>query len=1163
MSRLPVPKQTSLDQASASDPSASAWVSANAGSGKTTVLVRRVKRLLLAGTPPGRILSLTFTEAAAANMANRLFRDLSEWVGADETKLAELLTETLERAPTAAERLRARRLFAEALETPGGLRFETIHGFCTRLLQAAPLEAGVPPRFRVLSDADKDELLAAAISDTLRAADDEDTGLLAHDLDGLLLRVTGDELSDLMGRALKLSGFLLDEAGQSRPRDQLVADLEAALGADALANPDQLTAEAVDAIERLVTFAELAQAYEMHAPKSKTTGKLRDRLRLVGGWTAPERFAVWEQLFLTGEGEARAKIAEAPVAKARPDLVTRLEEARKVLIAARDRIALAETGAATLALWHVAGLVILRYSALKRQEGGLDFDDMIACAREVLTRVQAPWLLYRLDGQLDHLLVDEAQDNSEDQWAILNALTHEFVAGRGQRELVDARTLFVVGDEKQSIFGFQGAAPEAFDRQLRATRTAVRGAGQHFWDVTLKLSFRSAPDILAAVDAVFSQPAAFEGLSFDPALSSTVHESYRAGATGAVDIWPLISKETPENRRVDLRPVDSPERDDAVRKLAEAIAAMLAGWMATGRDDRGEPFHPGDVLILARTRSKLFHAIIRALKQADVPVSGVDRLAVSEHLAVRDLLVIADAAALPEDDLALATALKTPLFGFDDDDLMRLAPNRAGSLRAALAGSGAARDIAADARLRALEELAETGGPVRFFGHLLSAMGGRKALLARLGPEAGDALDALMEEALTHEKGAGGALTTFVAGMRASKREVKRDLSRPSGEVRVMTIHGAKGLEARTVILADLGPRPTGHGRDPFLALRLSDGREAPIWTPTTPKTGKPLVDGEARALAARRQEHNRLLYVAMTRAEDRLIVCGVKGVKESDEGSWWRLIGDGLARSDQLDGQPVPCPLGGDAVRYVVKERAAATTVERKVEATPSRTVTKPAWLDQPAPREGQPLPPLSPARALGLVAAPSRAGDAEALASAAEAGRLAHRLLQWLPEIAAERRAEAARRIAARHGGLLGAPERDRLIAQVLAVMADPAHAALFGPGSRAEVDIAGHVRLGDGRERLVAGRVDRLLVTAGEVVIADYKTASRPPQHPPDSALIQLALYREVLRAAFPQRTIATMLVYTAGLVSFRPDDTLLDRALLRLGADENGQGGLTGS
>lgn len=1137
-------------QEQASDPQASAWVSANAGSGKTTVLVRRVLRLLLAGVDPGRILCLTYTTAAASNMSNRLFDILSQWTRLSGSDLDAALTKQLGRPPESVERTRARRLFAQAIETPGGLKLQTIHAFCTRILQSTPFEAGVPAHFDIIGDTARRDEIEQAIGQVLGQASG-DAPALKRSLDQIARWADDSRFRTIIDRAIACTDFLLGPDGLVRPLDAIEADIRAALGVDPELSEEGFCERALARCERVMPFTELAKAVMEHG-KDKVRAGFEPAIRDWPALGAVERLDTLLHLLLTAKGEPSPRKVTIEATRSMPHGVDRQAELQALLANARNSLLAIRAAERSIALFTLARLILGIYTRRKRALAALDYEDLLVRTRNMLESGAAQWVLYKLDAGLDHLLVDEAQDTSADQWAILRALTGEFFAGEGPRATGSQRTIFAVGDEKQSIYGFQGAAPAEFGAQREHYRTA----DPSLRSIRLQVSFRSTRDIIEAVDLVFAQPDAFVGLTSDPTVAGTKHETNRRTEDdcGAVDLWELVEAEPANTDVVWTRPIDAPERNAPVQTLARRIALTIQDWTLRGFDDLGRPFQPGDALVLLPKRKAAFEAVVRALKNAGVPVAGMDRLMLSDHIAVQDMLAIGRAVLLPEDDLTLATALKTPVFGLDDEALMRLAFDRPGSLRDALRVQGNDPTFApVHDRLASLEQLSRESGPFGFYATILSVMGGRRAMLSRLGAEAGDALDAFLQRALAFEQQEGPSLAGFIEAIASSTDQVKRDLAQPAGEVRVMTVHGAKGLEAPVVFIADIGADQTPQNSAGLIAVPYSSGNAVtaiPIWVPSKDRDCHATRHARDTIRQLATEEQHRLLYVAMTRAEDRLIVCGVQPGRESSlQGSWYRFVQQGLSASPDM-GPITPGIEGFQRWRFKVsKPLPPAGLSGDGAASTLKKPAPPPLWLHEPVTPEHEPTPPLAPSRAMTAAGQEGRPADSPARQTALARGRFAHLLLQHLPGIAAEQRLRVAERLAARFATSLTGDDQAGLIAATLAVMSMPACAALFGPDGLAEVEIGGVIATHAG-ERRVQGRIDRLLITADRIILADFKTSLRAPRHRDEisaDSLSQLAVYQALLSQLHPGKSMTPLLIYTSEPVLHEPSQEQIRRAL----------------
>jgi ATP-dependent helicase/nuclease subunit A len=1167
MGRAPfiVPQATNDSQARAADPAYSAWVSANAGSGKTKVLVDRVLRLLLQGIAPSRILCLTYTKTTAAIMSNKLLAELARWVRLDDEPLKAILID-LHRDPDRSSQpsirtenlVKARRLFAQVLETPGGLKIETIHAFCTRVLQMAPFEANVPARFEVLDDAGREAMLGQARRQIIIRALQKPDSDLGKSLDRLTKDAGSDEsFANILKQALKLRALLLDEEGRPYSAEQITIRLARALDVPARLTPDDVGREFQIIVDRLI---DVDRVIAVCAQGSMTDKAIADAARMAKQAAGPiEALVCWlDQLLASERTSPRKNLGTKAVEKIDPLIPELLSELAERALFINDRLKAAETLARTGALVTLATAIFARYDLAKAQSRMLDYDDLIGQTRSLLSRVGASWVLYKLDAGIDHVLVDEAQDTTPEQWEILQALTAEFTAGHGAHPGETTRTMFAVGDQKQSIYGFQGAAPEQFDVMRRAFQTKTVNAKQIFNDIELSTSFRSVPDIIRAVDAIFAPREHWHGLTFEADIPPQRHDTARINDSGAVDIWPLTTDDPGDEIDAWTLPVDAPERQHANMRLARRIAAQIKSWSDAGQDDLGHAFSPGDVLILMRNRNALFESIVKALKDAGVPVAGRDRLKLAIHPAVEDLIVLGRAILLPEDDLALATLLKTPFFDLDDDDMQGFAPERQGSLRSALsAGAGQNPRLArAEKQFAALTSLADRSGPFAFYASVLGPLGGRFEAIRRLGAEAGDAVDAFLSAALDFERKNGPSLFAFLEEMASSTQDVKRDLAGAGSDVRVMTVHGAKGLESKTVILADIGVVSGSQKTDKLLGIPVPGevGKTpVPVWSPSKSTDTSLVATAKAEALVKLREEHSRLLYVALTRAEQRLIVCGAMGSRKVLAGSWYETIERGLSASETGLREITASDGSYMFRRFKITPETVLETVEL---AAPASKPVVPAWLTLPVPVEQGELPPLSPSSAIVAADRPDRPLDSGFMASAASIGKFAHLLLQILPGVAFEKREATAMAFAAARANALTKIQRQAITTQAIALLAMPGLAELFGPTGLAEVPIAGRVSLGTGVDRHVSGQIDRLLIGQAHVIIADFKTSARPPRNAaaiPLRSLVQMAIYKMLITGIFPVKAIRTLLIFTANLSVLEPDDTQLSAALASLGLD----------
>ncbi len=1134
---LDVPDHLRERQMRASDPACSIWVSANAGSGKTHVLTQRVIRLLLAGTPPAKILCLTFTKAAAAQMATRVFRTLSDWTMMEDRELRNAIVLTGAPTPTSVDLVAARRLFTRTVETPGGLKIQTIHAFCERLLHLFPFEANVPARFAVADELRTGELMAAAkrgvIADAQRSAGKLGAALaLVADLAGAF------GVDRLIAEAMALR----DPARAGATRSALLERLGGGRYPDAEAVRHAMIHHGIAPARWSALADQLAGGLKSDCEKAGCLRRASEALACASGSAAV--IELLAPIYFTGAGEERKNLVTAGRAKACPGLKEELTSEQGRLVALRGELKITETAERTAALLLLVEAVAARYEHAKAAGGLLDFDDLVDRTLNLLRRSDAGWVLHKLDSGIDHVLVDEAQDTSQAQWQILERLTADFAAGAGARR--DDRSFFVVGDDKQSIFSFQGAAPLMFERMRAAFETRFRAGGKPFERVRLQTSFRSTAGILAAVDGVFAPVLHQDGLVQQGDVWPG-HESIKVKLPALVEVWPRIKAE-PRDADPEWRiPVDALAEDDPASELADRVARKIAALCTPlspdrvheGRSRRQRPVRPGDILVLVRTRNAFFEAVIRALKKHRVAVAGADRLDVANHIAVMDLVAAGRAALLPDDDLGLACVLKSPLFGLDDDDLIALAPTRKGPLLAALGASPETRHRKAHATLARWRARA-SATPFAFYVELLGRDGGRRLMEARLGPEAHDAIDEFLRLALVHEREGAPSLGTFLAQVEALESSIKRDMENAADAVRVMTVHAAKGLEAKIVFLPDTCSVPAPSLDPVVFDLAAEEEGAAPVlaWSPR--KGDDPSAVAEAREARRRAtmREYRRLLYVAMTRAEERLYLSGFFRAKEPPGDCWDAMIRAAFeVAPDGATIEHVPAFWEGtDTVMRLTTAGESEPAAAPKVAMEQALLDLAPPWLAAPAPDEASPGPRLRPSRLGGGAASAERR-------EGARFGTVVHELLQHLPDIApAQREAAGHAYLAAR---TFPTERRKPALAAALGVLALPELASLFAPGSRAEVAVSGRLQRAGGGERIVDGTVDRLAVTADGVVVADFKTGAVPDETP-QRYVEQLALYRRVLQPLWPGRPVHALLVWTHGPMLVRLDPEALDMA-----------------
>ncbi|MEM1088201.1 MAG: double-strand break repair helicase AddA [Pseudomonadota bacterium] len=1165
----PAFEQAKAAQAAAANPLESAWVEANAGSGKTKVLIDRVARLLLRrpdkrpGAKPDSILCITYTKAAANEMLARLFSRLGDWAVASDATLRTSLAQLEGRAPnqyTDEDFREARRLFASALETPGGLRIETIHAFCARILRRFPLEAGVSPGFQAIEEDEADALWRTVLSQRL-----EVSANLHPDAMAVLAKATGGLGIGAALEALKAKRQDLLQFHRSVSSKKELIDLVTTASGASTESPSQILDQAM---VRDMPEAELRAVVddlsEIASP-GKGDIALRAALNEVLDLSDPEQrylrymsaIAGAKQDFPSGSNPFTSKAGSITVDLFSRSLKTGAPEGREItrMKAVQAALKAAELAERSIALMQIGLPMIDAYAEQKRLRGALDFDDLIARTHALLTRSNAAeWVLYKLDGGLSHLLLDEAQDTSPSQWALINAVVEEFQSGLGRERSVEPRTQFVVGDPKQSIYSFQGADQQKFEAEkrefLRREHIVADADGRRINLPEMAMSFRSTPEVLKFVDQVrASAPLSYDPTQSEPPREAEIvpHAPRRANQGGRVEIWPLelpTPSEDEENAwttPTDHIPADAPRRRLA-RSVAQSVRQLLDRGETIWQEQADQSWRrtrvkPEDILILVRSRNELFDALIESLKQQKVPVAGADRLRLLDNIGVQDCLNLIRFALQPGDDLALAEILRGPFCGLVDDDqhLFVLAHGRAdgetlwqrlksspsdvfGPAKTFCAGLIEQKHLPAFEFLtRALTERDSTG------------LSGWDRLIQRLGEPVRDPVQALISGALGFDMKQANSLQRFLDETEGQAKVLKRELGEPDGAVRVMTVHGAKGLQAPLVILPD-----TTSATKPVSDHVFFTSEGVPLYSPSSRLDADATANLRAAANAAAERESRRLLYVALTRASDRLIIAGA-GMGNVKAGyassSWYRWCVKAM-RALQ----------GGDSTEELPEEILSfgegAPTLSKPSLSNDDMDAPAPDWLLRPAPVARPPMRLAAPSRLTEDQSEVSRPFSS-VRKSALQRGRLIHALLQILPELPEQTREQRGAEFLLREADL-EPTERAEMLAVTLKTLTTPEFVDVFATTGRSEAAIVGTLPSG----QMVNGRVDRLLIEDEQVQIIDYKTDRPAPQSADEveiAYLVQMAAYRSVLQSIYPDRQVRCALLYTDGprLIELSPD------------------------
>ncbi len=1177
--------ETTRRQAQAAEPYGSRWVSANAGTGKTHVLVQRVLRLLLAGAKADTILCLTYTNAAAAEMENRLFERLSTWAVMSQQELQQTVSTLLAKQPDEAELKLARTLFATTLETAGGLKVQTIHSFCDRLLRRFPLEAEIAPNSSLLDEAAARELKTASIERILLKAAKQPDSALGKALTTVIAFTSEDGFNGVINEALGkrhlIKNLVQRDKGGRDPFEQAIERLYGEFGLARQAGETGL----FETLAQTITNEQIEAVYEVLNAGGGTATKTAESLMLARHATNDrQRIDFLHNAFLTKAHTPKQSLCAKAVREAAPALIENLVEAQSRFTELWQQQRALRVVRASEALLRLSEQILQAYTSAKVQRAQLDFDDLIEKTNWLLQKSGgASWVLFKLDSGLDHILVDEAQDTSPAQWALISKLTEEFFAGKGTHEhqQID-RTIFAVGDEKQSIYSFQGAQPKLFAQMRQTMEHQAKNINHDLPLIPLTLSFRSTPAILQAVDAVFSERDKTPGITFGD--QDIHHGAMREGQPGLVEIWDLEQAEKGEKSPVWNPLEDLGRAEDPKEKLADNIALTIKDWLQqkTLLKAANRPIQPGDILILVRKRHPFTQPMIRALKRHDIPVAGADRMKIAEQIAVEDLMALGDFLLLPEDDLSLATVLKSPMFGLDDDDLFAIRRDPGDPDLVTMGKDGVervkniplwwalkkARDkdksepiSAAYEQLARWMKRADKVPPYELFAGILDINGMREKLTSRLGSEAGDAINEFLSMALAFDENAPPSLQEFLNAVRNMNSEIKRDMEKGINEVRIMTVHGAKGLEAEIVFMPDTTTASSSNKSGTVQALPASS--HAPgtpdhlIWCVPGSRDVEQIKAIHDQRLEAEKEEYTRLLYVAMTRARDRLYITGYLGRNKLSDDSWYALVKSGLEELviETNDAR-------GNKIWRFETGTSAQPASDQSTDAPTIGTLQElPAWMDQEAPKPPAKIATVTPSNLIPPELADSLAENLRDDAIDLERDRLArnmgkycgilvHALLEHLPQLPPEQWQDAATRVLDRNKRDLGQEQQDELIAEAIRVLEHKDFADLFTANSSAESSFIASIKAPKASDPglRISGQIDRLVVNDRDVLIIDYKTNRHVPSRSEDipvAYIAQLAAYRLSVRPLFGDKSIKCALLWTRTPSLMWLPDALLDQ------------------
>lgn len=1104
-------KLATSQQRLAANPNMSIWVEASAGTGKTKVLSDRVLRLLLAKVNPAKILCLTYTKAAAVEMSERIAKRLSIWAVEDEKNLADELESLLGddfKKDNRQELLNfARTLFAMLLDTPGGMKIQTIHSFCQDVLKRFPLEAGISPYFEVLDERVAKEILQNIKVNLLRSADIDSSSKLSQAVAFLTENISEYKFPEVMNLITenrnKIANLLKKYNGNI---EDIIFQLEHKLGVTRGKSEEDIKQnifQNIDTTNLKNAINALNQGQKSDIDRAKAlTSILENNFNI-------EDYDTYRSIFITGEGTIRAKLATNNIIKQYPQEIVFLQKEAERILNQDNAFAALRVLNATIAVLEIAKNIIEQYNAYKSVYAALDYEDLIMITKNLLeNREVADWVLFKLDGGIDHILIDEAQDTSPAQWAIIRALTQEFFAGQGSYDDKLPRTVFVVGDRKQSIYSFQGADPEEFDKMYHYFEQKI----QEFAKIHLDVSFRSTKAIMDCVNILFEADEAKKGVV--PKNEHIKHCPYRLGEGGKVEIFPLISanKATTENPYIWTVPLAREQKTSLSNTLAKQIAQNIKDMVDSGEMlvSKNRPVRYGDFMFLVQQRNSFVEEFIRACKERNVQVAGIDKLKLLEQIAVQDLISLGKFLLLPDDDLSLAEVLKSPIFGLSDEDLFLLCYKRECSLFYSILKNPKYEHIAN--QLKTLLNMTGFIRPYELFSHVLVKMAARKHFTERMGIEVDDVLDEFLNLTIVFEQNHTPSLEAFIAWIGQDEVIIKKEMEQGNSDtVKIMTVHGSKGLQAPIVILADTTRVKNKTAGSNF--LWKDDLLYFPMNTNCYDKVCQTIRDENTEADF---DEYRRLLYVALTRAEDRLYIAGFTKNKDINDKSWYKLLSTHIKSN-------IPLAAEDKKIVYNIEQEKNVEPHLKKEQKAP--LISDYNYLLSPAPEEGTLAKPYAPSKnesdETDISASPLKENG-----NFYKRGTIIHKLLQYISTIDEPQRQNAAHNFLTTQLPDFSDKEIENIISEVLKLC--QTYPEIFNMYSMAEVPIIGEVE-----GKIISAKIDRLVIEKDRVIIVDYKT-NRPAasnlSEVPDIYINQLNTYRALLQKLYPEKKVESYILWT---------------------------------
>lgn len=1026
-----------LEQQSAADPSQSIWLHASAGTGKTKVLTDRLLRLLLKGTLPNKILCLTFTNAAANEMHERIYQKISNWAVISDAELRSELQDLGYDSFTPGDIKSAKNLLQVYLHKEESLNIHTIHSFCQKVLQKFPIEASVSPNFKVIDEISQPQIIS--------------------DIKRLLIK---DE------KFLREASLILTQMHDSKLNELFAEILGSQIKFKNFFNACKTLIKYQGYLKKTLDIMHINEAEIIEEICKKASEILGSRFE----------FEELKKMCLTQDGSRKKRLS---FQKQDKDTLFAIQD---IVFQGLDQIKSLKIFHASSSFYSLAKMLIEQYDQYKKQMGVLDYDDLIYYTQNLFLNSEfKDWILYKLDGGIEHILVDEAQDTNLYQWHLIMALISDFIAGDTDDER--EKSIFVVGDEKQSIYSFQGARYEYFAQVKQKIMQALSSAKKKNQMLNLKTSYRSSYIILETVNKIFRHVRSIDAQLFD--IDNFDLDCHHQFYGGEVELWNAYLPDTQEEL---FWPVFSEEQEkrDPKNKLAKDIAKHIAELVESKRVlfSTGKQVCFGDFMILLRQRGELAQEIVSELKKLQIPVSGLDKILLMDDLSVQDLLSAAKFSLFPDDELNLACLLRSPLFGLSEEELHKVTYGRNKKLYLHLES----HYPKIQEKLDKIINLAHSINIADFFHILVYGYNNLENFISHNGYGAADSIGHLIGLAVKFEQESSSSLQDFISWCNSYEIEISKD---PTSQnvVKIMTVHGAKGLQAPIVILPDTTSVPrTDHkffwdqNDYPFFAINSSIHN-------SFYKDLKQISSGLAY------KEYLRLLYVAVTRAQEQLVVCGYSTNSKTDPEGWHSIVSNAISGDMES--------LAEGKFRYKSEKPSPEATMQisKTIDLPLLNLGTDKEYIVERAEINSEINSPLESSNALIY-------------------GELVHKILE---DALQSKNLD----LLSSHNlfDLLPQNYADSMRNNLIQLKRDPEFLELLKEKLKVEIVIASSMDYN-------FGRIDLLVIQKDKVIIIDYKTDSKVPS---SSDLIpikyqeQLRNYKRMVQNIYPDKMVEAKLLW----------------------------------